>query len=256
MHILVTNDDGVNSPGLLALAQAMRELGKVTVLAPERNWSASGHVKTMDRPLRVHETHLADGSLALMSDGAPADCVALALLGIVPEKIDLVVSGVNTRANLGWDVTYSGTVTAVMEAVIGGVTGVAVSFDIQPGNASPNFSMAAQAGAQVVANLIKNGLPKGIFLNVNVPDLSGRPLKGFQVTRQGLRIYRDALDARVDPRGRPYYWIGGDFPTGTAEDGTDVGALAAGYVSVTPLHLDLTAHQTMNELKQWQWGNP
>ncbi len=254
MHILVTNDDGVNSPGLLALAQAMRALGKVTVLAPDRNWSACGHVKTMDRPLRVHETHLADGSSALMSDGAPADCVALALLGIVPEKIDLVVSGVNTRANLGWDVTYSGTVTAVMEAVIGGVTGVAVSFDIQPGNTSPNFNVAAQAGAQVAASLMKNGLPKGVFLNVNVPDLADQPLKGFQVTRQGLRIYRDALDARVDPRGRPYYWIGGDFPTGTAEDGTDVGALAAGYVSVTPLHLDLTAHQAIDKLKTWQWG--
>ena len=253
MHILVTNDDGVNSPGLLALAQAMRELGKVTVLAPERNWSACGHVKTMDRPLRVHETRLADGSSALMSDGAPADCVALALLGIVPEKIDLVVSGVNTRANLGWDVTYSGTVTAVMEAVIGGVTGVAVSFDIQPGNATPNFNVAAQAGAQVAASLLKNGVPKGVFLNVNVPDLGGQPLKGFQVTRQGLRIYRDALDARVDPRGQPYYWIGGDFPTGTAEDGTDVGSLAAGYVSVTPLHLDLTAHKAMEAIKDWEW---
>lgn len=254
MHILVTNDDGVNAPGLLALAQAMRGLGTVSVLAPDRNWSACGHVKTMERPLRVHETRLADGSTALTSDGAPADCVALALMGLIPEKIDLVVSGINPRANLGHDVTYSGTVTAIMEAAINGVTGMAVSLDIEPGHIAPDFIPAAQAAAQVAANLMQNGLPKGVFLSVNVPYLPDEPFKGFQVTRQGLRIYRDALDARTDPRGKPYYWIGGDFPTGVAEDGTDFGALAAGYVSITPLHLDLTAYKAMQELNQWQWG--
>src|SRR5512137_295142 len=127
MHILVTNDDGVQAPGLLALAQEMRKLGQVTVLAPDRNWSASGHVKTMDRPLRVKEVVLADGTSALASDGAPSDCVALALLGVVKEKVDLVVSGINPHANIGHDVTYSGTVTAAMEAVIGGVAGIAFS---------------------------------------------------------------------------------------------------------------------------------
>ncbi len=125
MHILVTNDDGVYAPGLLALAQAMAGLGKVTVLAPDRNWSAAGHVKTLERPLRVRETQLADGTPALMSDGAPSDCVALALLGVVAEKIDLVVSGINPYANLGHHVTYSRTVTAAMEAVNGGVSGIA-----------------------------------------------------------------------------------------------------------------------------------
>src|SRR5512137_312899 len=127
MHILVTNDDGVQAPGLLALAQSMRSLGKVTVFAPDRNWSASGHVKTMDRPLRAREIFLADGTLALATDGAPSDSVALALLGVVKEKIDLVVSGINPHENIGHDVTYSGTVTAAMEAVIGGVPGMAVS---------------------------------------------------------------------------------------------------------------------------------
>ena len=127
MHILVTNDDGVLAPGLLALAQEMRSLGQVTILAPDRNWSASGHVKTLDRPLRVKEVILADGTPALATDGAPSDCVALALLGLLPEPVDLVVSGINPHANLGHDVTYSGTVTAAMEAAIGGVPGVAVS---------------------------------------------------------------------------------------------------------------------------------
>src|SRR5689334_5636267 len=133
MHILVTNDDGITAPGLLALAQEMRKLGKVTVMAPDRNWSASGHVKTMERPLRVREVTLADGSAAFTSDGAPSDCVALALLGLIKEKVDLVVSGINPHANLGHDVTYSGTVTAAMEAVIAGVRGVAVSLDSPEG---------------------------------------------------------------------------------------------------------------------------
>src|SRR5512140_481520 len=132
MHILVTNDDGVTAPGLLALAKEMRKLGKVTVFAPDRNWSASGHVKTMDRPLRVRETMLADGTSAFISDGAPSDCVALALLGLVEEQVDLVVSGINPNANIGHDVTYSGTVTAAMEAVIAGVPGMAVSLDSKP----------------------------------------------------------------------------------------------------------------------------
>src|SRR5512140_1310352 len=133
MHILVTNDDGVQAPGLLALATAMRSLGKVTVFAPDRNWSASGHVKTMERPLRAMEVKLADGTTALATDGAPSDSVALALLGLVKEKLDLVVSGINPHENIGHDVTYSGTVTAAMEAVIGGVPAIAVSLNTPDG---------------------------------------------------------------------------------------------------------------------------
>ena len=133
MHILVTNDDGVQAPGLLALAQEIRKLGKVTVFGPDRNWSVSGHVKTLDRPLRVRETTLADGSTAFMSDGAPSDCIALALLGFVQEQVDLVVSGINPNANIGHDVTYSGTVTAAMEAAIAGVKGIAISLDSPEG---------------------------------------------------------------------------------------------------------------------------
>jgi 5'-nucleotidase len=254
MHILVTNDDGVQAPGLLALAQEMRVLGDVTVFAPDRNWSASGHVKTMDRPLRVKEVTLADGSPALSTDGAPSDSVALALLGVVKEKIDLVVSGINPHENIGHDVTYSGTVTAAMEAVIGGVPGMAVSLHAPDGfHGTLDYSTAAQVARQVAAKVLAEGLPEGVFLNVNVPYLKESELKGFMITRQGLRVYRDALDARTDPRGRPYYWIGGDFPTGIVEEGTDYGAIKAGYVSITPLQLDLTAWDAMEKMKKWEW---
>src|SRR5512147_82883 len=203
MHILVTNDDGVQAPGLLALAQEIRKLGTVTVFAPDKNWSASGHVKTMDRPLRVKETTLADGTSAFTSDGAPSDCVALPLLGLVDEEVDIVVSGINPNANIGHDVTYSGTVTAAMEAVIAGVMGIAVSLDSPEGHTGPlDYSTAAIVARRVAEQVIADGLPKGVVLNVNVPYLKEEGLNGYSITRQGLRVYRDALEARVDPRGK------------------------------------------------------
>ena len=255
MHILVTNDDGVQAPGLLALAQEMRKLGKVTVFAPDRNWSASGHVKTMERPMRVKETTLADGTLAFMSDGAPSDCVALPLLGLVEQEIDLVVSGINPNANIGHDVTYSGTVTAAMEAVIAGVMGIAVSLDSPEGHKGAlDYSTAAVVARRVAERVVDEGLPKGVVLNVNVPYLKEAEIKEYAITRQGLRVYRDALESRIDPRGKPYYWIGGEYPTGVDEPGTDFGALRAGCVSITPLHLDLTSYKTMDELKKWKFG--
>ncbi|MEW6242540.1 MAG: 5'/3'-nucleotidase SurE [Chloroflexota bacterium] len=254
MHILVTNDDGVQAPGLLALAQEMRKLGAVTVFAPDRNWSASGHVKTMDRPLRVKETLLADGTAAFTSDGAPSDCVALALLGMVEEKIDLVISGINPNANIGHDVTYSGTVTAAMEAVIDGIPAIAMSLDSPEKHAGAlDYSTAAVVGRRVAEKVIADGLPEGVLLNVNVPYRKESELKGYMVTRQGLRVYRDELDRRLDPRGKPYYWIGGEAPTGVDEPGTDFGALAAGYVSITPLQLDLTHYKAMDVLKKWKF---
>jgi 5'-nucleotidase len=254
MHILVTNDDGITAPGLLALAQEMRKLGKVTVLAPDRNWSASGHVKTMERPLRVRGTILADGTPAFTSDGAPSDCVALALLGLVDEKIDLVVSGINPNANLGHDVTYSGTVTAAMEAVIAGVKGIAVSLDSPEGYKELlDYSCSASVARRVAEKVMADDLPEGVVVNVNVPYLKESELKGYMITRQGLRVYRDALDIRNDPRGKPYYWIGGLSPTGVDEPGTDFGALQVGHVSITPLQLDLTYYKAMDVLKKWSF---
>ena len=253
-HILVTNDDGVSAPGLLALVQEMRKHGKVSILAPDRNWSGGGHVKTLDRALRVKEVQIADGTLAYASDGAPSDCVALAALGYLKEPIDLVVSGINAGANLGHDVTYSGTVTAAMEAVIANIPGIAVSLETVEGQiGSLDYGPAARAAGKVVQHALENGLPAEILLNVNVPCLRDEEIRGFRLTRQGLRVYHSRLDERVDPRGRPYYWIGGDAPTGVAERGTDIGALAEGCVSVTPLHLDLTAYRALTDLNTWPW---
>jgi 5'-nucleotidase len=258
MHILVTNDDGVTAPGLLALAQGMARFGEVSVLAPDHDWSGGGHVKTLRRPLRVRRVRLADGTAALTSDGAPSDCVALGLMGLLPHKVDLVVSGVNPAANLGHDVTYSGTVTAVMEGIIWGVPGIAVSLDGGDVDSSElDYTQAVAVAARVVEAVIEHGLPKGVFLNVNVPNEPLYQIRGILTTRQGLRVYRDRLDRRTDPRGGEYYWIGGDRPTGVPKEGTDVGALAEGYASVTPLTLDLTAHETLATMKGWDWqGQP
>ncbi len=256
LNILVTNDDGVTTPGLLALAQKMRELGDVSILAPERNWSGGGHVKTLGRPLRVREVKLEDGSKAWASDGAPSDCVALALLGYFEKEFDLVVSGINPMPNLGHDVTYSGTVTAAMEAVIGDVPGIAVSLGSTRNHLSLlDYDPAACIARRVVEKVIHNPFPKGILLNVNVPYLSLEEIKGFSITRQGTRVYHDRLDKRQDPRGTPYYWISGDAPTGIPQEGTDIGALESGYVSITPLQLDLTAHPAKTILQRWKWEN-
>lgn len=254
MHILVTNDDGIYAPGLLNLAQQLRKIGEVSVLAPDRNWSASGHVKTLHRPLRVKETRMADGTFALTTDGAPSDCVALAILGLLPDEIDLVVSGINPNANLGHDITYSGTVTAAMEAVIWGVPGIAFSLD-SPENhhGELDYGPATRIAQRIVSALVRKGITKDLFLNINIPYLPEDEIQGILITRLGLRVYRDVLVYREDPRGRPYYWIGGDSPTGVPEEGTDIGALRKGAVSITPLQLDMTSYKRINELQNWDW---
>lgn len=256
MHILVTNDDGITAPGLLALVKAMRQCGEVSVIAPDHDWSGGGHVKTLKRPLRVRRVKLADGTAALTSDGAPSDCVALGVLGLLPQKIDLIVSGINPMANLGQDVTYSGTVTAAMEGVIWHVPSIAFSLDAGRSDLGDvDYDAASRVARFVVRTVMKMGLPDGVFLNVNVPYVPADELRGVRLTRQGLRVYRDRLDRRLDPRGNDYYWIGGDAPTGVPEKGTDVGALASGYVSITPLQLDLTAYTMLRTMDGWGWAS-
>jgi len=245
-HILVTNDDGVTAPGILALAREMRSLGRVSVFAPDHNWSASGHVKTMHKPLRVKTVELGDGSPALTSNGAPSDCVALAVLGLIDE-VDLVVSGINPNANVGHDVTYSGTVTAAMEAVIWERPGLAVSLDASEDHLGKlDYGPAAKYAVEVAGLMLREEIPLDVVYNLNVPDIPQRDMQGIQVTRQGLREYRDELVTREDPRGQPYYWIGGEPPTGSPHEGTDIGALAANFASLTPLDLDLTADDALD----------
>jgi 5'-nucleotidase len=255
MKILVVNDDGILAPGLITLANAMLPLGEVTVLAPEKNWSISGHVKTLHKPLRLRKVNLSEEFMAYASDGSPSDCVALALLGAIESKFDLVVSGINPNANIGDDVTYSGTVTAAMEACIAGIPGIAFSLDSPENHAGTlDYETTGAVASKVIKEVILNGLPKGVLLNVNVPYCSYSELSGFMITRQGVRIYRDALDKRNDPRGKPYFWIGGQPPIGVDEEGTDYGALKAGFVSITPLQLDLTAYSNLNNIKQWDFS--
>ncbi len=254
MHILVTNDDGVTAPGLLALAQAMRPLGKVSVVAPDHNWSVTGHVKTLHRPLRVRPVTLADGSPALTSDGSPSDCVAMVALGLLDEPVDFVVSGINPWANLGHDLTYSGTVTAAMEGAIAKIPSIAVSLNGQGLDPEQfDYAPAASVARRVVERVLQYGLPPYVLLNVNVPPLPEARLTSFCITRQGMRIYRDELSKRIDPAGRPYYWLGGEAPTGVIEAGTDFGALDDGCVSITPVQLDLTAYEVMPALREWSW---
>jgi 5'-nucleotidase len=260
--ILVTNDDGIGSPGLRALVLALQPLGRVTILAPDHNWSAAGHTKTMHKPLRVSRYSFecaspdaqhnpqAEQIEAYTTTGAPSDCVALALLGILSRRPDLVVSGINQGANLGHDLTYSGTVAAAMEAVIFGLPAVAVSLDSYE---SQDFRFAAQVAARVVSLVLERGLPPETFLNVNVPHRSPQDVDGVVITSLGRRVYRDVLIERADPRGRPYYWIGGEPPTGHQDEGTDIWAVANGRVSVTPVHLDMTSHELIPGLRTWQF---
>jgi 5'/3'-nucleotidase len=250
-RILVTNDDGIESRGLLALKLALDPIGDVTVVAPDLNQSAVGHTKTLMRPLRVRERTLADGSTGYSVDGSPTDCVSLAFLGFFEERFDLVASGINYGANLGDDITYSGTVSAAMEAVINSCPAFAISQEYEE---HIDFDLAAKAAAVVARNILEHGLRRGELLSVNVPAVSVDACEGFEVTRVGKRVYQDELIRRVDPRGLPYYWIGGPPPSGISVPGTDFHAVVNRRISVTPVHLDLTGRRLLRQLREWDWA--
>ena len=250
-RILLTNDDGVRAKGILAMAQALRAADfDVTILAPDTNWSASGHKKTMNKPLRISKLQLADGSWAFASDGAPSDCVALALMGALDMKYDFVVSGINNNANIGSDVSYSGTVAAALEAGIMGKPGFAVSVDAPEYNdGNLDYLETASKATEIIVKLLAQPMEDQdlVVWNINLPYKPDGNYKGVQFTRLGKRIYHDFLLSREDPFGRPYFWIGGEQPGGLMEDFTDYGALKQGYVSVTPLHLDSTNYAVLEK---------
>jgi 5'-nucleotidase len=252
-RILVTNDDGVESRGLLALKQALDPMGEVTVVAPETNQSAVGHQKTLMRPLRVRERILADGSQAYSVDGSPTDAVSLAFLGYFDHGFDLVAAGINYGANLGDDITYSGTVSAAMESVINNCPAFAISQEYYE---HPDFTLAGYAATVVARNILTQGLSRGELINVNVPAVTLEESKGFEVTRLGRRVYSDQLVERLDPRGIPYFWIGGPPPSGLAVPGTDYHAVVNRRIAVTPIHLDLTGRRLLRRLKTWPWDLP
>lgn len=252
-RILITNDDGIEARGLAALRRALDPIGETVVVAPETNQSAVGHQKTMWRPLRVRERALADGSRGWSVDGSPTDAVSMVFLGLVAGPFDLVASGINHGANVGDDITYSGTVSAAMEGVINGCPSFAISHEDY---VAEDFTLAARAAAEVARGILAHGLEPGQLLNVNVPAIPLEACEGIEVTRLGKRIYLDELIRREDPRGVPYYWFGGPPPTGEATPGTDLWALLHHRVSVTPIHLDLTADRWLDQLRSWELRLP
>jgi 5'-nucleotidase len=249
MRFLLSNDDGVQAPGLTALAEALSQLGQVTVVAPDSERSAFSSALTLDRPLRP--VQMENGFWAV--NGTPADCVHLALNGFLDFEPDLVVSGINSGANLGDDVIYSGTVAAALEARFLGKTGMAVSLVGAHGKGYgiAAFRAAASAAARLVEGWQRLQLPHRTILNVNVPDLPADALRGFQVTRLGHRARSKDVLALKDPRGRDAYWIGLSGDPLDAGEGTDFHAIHAGYVSVTPLQTDLTRHDVMQDVSRW-----
>jgi 5'-nucleotidase len=241
--ILISNDDGIRSEGLMRLAKAMKRVGRVFVVAPDRERSAASHSLTLHRPLRVEE--VSPGMYAV--DGTPTDCISIAVNGILPVRPDIVVSGINKGANLGEDVTYSGTVSAAMEGTLLGIPSVAFSLAAGEGF---DFGHSARFAARLVRYVLKKGMPKDTLLNVNVPQ--ARSIKGYRMTRQGKRRFSDAIVEKVDPRGKKYYWIGGGVESWEQGEDTDFHAVSRGYISITPLHLDMTNYRSLAELDHWR----
>lgn len=243
-RILITNDDGIHSDGLIKLEEALKEVGDVYVVAPASEMSGASHSLTLARPLRIRQ--LDERHWAI--DGTPTDCVTLALNKILSERPHICVSGINHGGNLGDDATYSGTVAGALEAAILGVPGLALSLV-----ARENFDFAEAAAFAVVATrkVLEEGLTEGTLLNINIPP---GEIKGVKVTRQGIKNARPVISEHIDPRGKPYFWIGEEYFTNTnSVEGTDYHAVKEGYVSVTPLRSDMTDHRALTALETWNY---
>lgn len=245
MKILVTNDDGIHAAGLKHLAEALRQVGEVAVVAPDRERSAVGHALTLHHPLRA--TRIADNVFSV--DGTPTDCVNLGLHSLLSFRPDIVVSGINRGANLGDDVTYSGTVSAALEGTLMGIPSFAVS--LATDGDGINYSSAAAFAAKLATLIKVRGLPANTFLNVNVPDLPAEHLMPPLITSQGKRRYEGMIVDKIDPRGRNYYWIGTVDINFLDIVGSDYAAISRGHISITPLHPDLTNYTSIDILKKW-----
>jgi 5'-nucleotidase len=242
--ILITNDDGIHSPGIDALAKALKDIGTTIIVAPDRDNSAVSHSLTMNRPLRVHQL----GQNRYTVNGTPTDCVAVGLKIILNEPPALLVSGINGGANIGDDISYSGTVSAAIEGTMYGIPSMAISVG---GEAPYDYRAAMQIGACMARKILHNHLPANTLLNINVP--SGKTIRAIRVTRQGRRLWENSIHETFDPRGVTHYWIGGGTPIGDPSEDTDVYAFNQGNVSITPIHLDLTNHLGISYLKEnWQ----
>ena len=246
LKILVTNDDGIQSQGIIVLAKALQDVGDVVVIAPDREKSATAHSLTLHRPLRVEKIR----KNVYAVDGTPADCVHLAVNGILSEGPQLVVSGINKGPNLGNDITYSGTVSAAFEGTLLGIPSFAISL---ASRGHFKFRPAAHFAARVARHLMKKGLPRDTFLNINVPNLDEKEIRAYKITRQGrYHVHGNQAVEKVDPRGRKYYWIGGGTMVFDQRGETDHEAVSEGFISITPLHIDLTSHASIQELRKWK----
>lgn len=245
MILLLTNDDGILAPALKPLREALGGLGRVITVAPDRDQSATSHSLTLHRPFRIHR-HDTD---VYSVDGTPTDCVVTAFHGLLEQTPDMVISGINHGPNMGEDVFYSGTVAAAIEGTLQGAPSIAVSLASRE---LTDFVAQAQFVGRLVRHVIAHGLARRQLLNVNLPFRPWDAIRGVQVTRLGSRVYRDTLIKKVDPRGRDYYWIGGEDPIWEAREGTDFHAVDAGFISVTPMRLDLTDDRALEEMKGWR----
>ena len=249
MKILVSNDDGYRAPGILALRDALEGLAELTTVAPERNHSGASNALTLELPLRVTEV----GPSSYFVSGTPTDCVHLAISGLFDHEHDMVVSGINNGENLGDDVLYSGTVAAAIEGRFLGLPTVAFSLR-RPVEGEPDYTAAARVARLIVQRLLSAPLDRHMILNVNIPPLPFGSLRGFRSTRLGARHRSDRVVPATDPRGRQFYWVG---PAGEGDDdgpGTDFNAVAEGFVSVTPLQVDLTRHAAIEPVARWLDG--
>lgn len=246
--ILLTNDDGINAPGLKILAEKLSGMADCFIVAPDRERSASGHSLTIHKPLRVTELSSQRYSL----NGTPTDCVVIGASKVLPRKPDLIVSGINNGPNLGDDITYSGTVSAAMEGTILSIPSIAMSINAINGS-EPIFQSAAIVAEEVARMVLKEHLPYDTLLNVNVPNLPYDQIKGTRLTRQGKRVYDNAIQDSFSPWKEKYFWIGGGTPYWEHAEDTDISAVMDGHVSITPLHLDLTNYSAMELLKK-QWA--
>ncbi len=244
MHILVSNDDGYQAPGILSLVEALEQIARVTVIAPVRDRSGASNALTLDRPLYVIRTDRGFYQVA----GTPTDCVHLGVTGFLEDEPDMVVSGINAGPNLGDDVIYSGTVAAAVEGRFLGLPAIAVSLNSWLGE---HYDTAARVAVDLVTRLQKRPLPPDTILNVNVPDSPFEALAGMEVTRLGSRHRAEPVIRDTDPRGRPIYWVGKAGPEQDAGPGTDFHAVGQEKVSITPIHVDLTRHQSLGSLADW-----
>jgi 5'-nucleotidase len=249
MRILLTNDDGINAPGLQALAGEMTKIGEVVIVAPDAERSAVGHAITTASPLRVTEIRRNGALYGLAVSGTPADCVKIAINALLPDRPDLVVSGINQGPNTGMNVIYSGTVSAATEATMLGIPAFAVSLD---SFTSKEFGFAAEFAARLAVSVAKNGLPSGVLLNVNVPAIPREKVRGVRVTSQGMARFTEQFHKRMDPRGHAYWWLGGELSEEEDPEGADGWALKQGDVSVTPLHYDMTHYPSLDLIRSWK----